>query len=359
MPKNTRQFVRLRRVHHQFSQVTAVQTMTHGGPSPRGFLEVPANTPEVKIGSIFRNGQPPAELISGIPVGAAVTGFEGMGDSIYMRGPLKKLLAREGTIYLTNPWPQFFWDMPSVKMVRPTECALRTQMENANSMPDSVWHAEPPGLRWYEYKYNNDQLRQGKTPITTFMEQFRVADPIDFSLSTNPVWMTRRIAELPRPIGIVHPPSVRREWTNTARNPKMEYLQTVIDSRPDIFWVSVGWLKDGQEWPDGAPLSGIRQSFDHGELSMTEVLALVSVAKITLCGPSFPLPVSAALGTPVFCVFGGSIPPRCLVDPRMGRHAGYAAPEPFCECFSNDHACNKIIDRERVLNEFRRLMALP
>lgn len=359
MRNNIRQFVRFKRVAHDLSEVVTVQTVAHGGAPPSGFLAIPAGSLEVKIGTKFRHGQPRVESISGMPAGVAVTGFEGMGDSIYMRAALKKLLAREGTVYLTNPWPQFFWDLSSVKMVKPTTCTLRTQMENVNSVPGSTWQSEPPGLRWYSYWYDNDALSRGKTPITTFMEQLCVADPIDFSMPANPLWMTRRIQDLPRPIGVVHPPSARAEWHNTSRNPRMEYLQAVINERSDIFWVSVGWTKDGQEWPDGAPLTGIAKNFDHGELSITEVATLISIAEIVLCGPSFPLPLSAALGTPVLCLFGGSVPPRCLVDSRMGKHVGYVAPEPFCACFSNDHACSKILDQAHVLSEFRRLMALP
>jgi hypothetical protein len=339
------------------SKVVAVQTLAHGGPGPRGFLEVPSATPPLSIGSIYRNGRPPSPTISQIPLGAAVTGFEGMGDTVYMRGPLKKLLAREKLVYLTNPWPQFFWDLPDVKMVRPTGCTLRTQVENINAMPESTWCDEPPGLRWFQYSYHNDLLSRGATPISVFMSQFAVTDPIDFSLPVNPRWMTARIASLPRPLAVVHPPCVRSEWPNPSRNPRMEYLQAVLDDRRDLHWVSVGWTQAGKEWPDGEPLRGVGTHFDHGELSIEELCALIGAARLVLCGPSFPLPLSAALGTPVLCIFGGSMPPRCLVDPRMGRRVGYAAPEPFCACFSHSHNCNKIIDPNTVHRELRRLMA--
>jgi hypothetical protein len=348
---NIRQFVRLKRVTSDLSQAVTVQTASYGCLPPNGFLAVPPGSLAVAIGTKFRHGQPRAESISVIPAGAAVTGFEGMGDTIYMRAALKKLVEREGTIYLTNPWPQFFWDMPSVKMVKPTTCTLRTQMENVNSLPADTWHAEPPGLRWYEYKYSNEQYGQGKTPLTTFMGQFGVTDPIDFSLPKNSAWMTRRLSELQRPIGVVHPPSVRSEWANTARNPLVEHVQLAMDQRPDLSWVSVGWNKDGHEWPDGGPLTGVYRGFERGELSISEMLALVGMASLVVCGPSFTLPMSAALGVPALCIFGGSVPPWCLVDPRMGAHVRYAAPEPFCACFSHDHACQKHIPKERLLRE--------
>lgn len=355
---SVRQFVRLRAISEAFSQVIAVQKTSAGGVAPRGFLPLPIGSPDVRTGSLFRNGQPPLPPISVIPQGAAVSGFEGMGDTIYMRGPLKKLLEREKVVYLTNPWPQFFWDLPGVKMVRPTGCTLRTQVENIKAAPPEVWCDEPPGLRWYEYKYDNTRLSQGMTPITTFMGQFLVPDPIDCSMRANPAWSTNRTEGLPRPLGIVHPPSVRSEWHNTARNPRIEYIQAVIDERRDLHWVSVGWMKEGVEWTDGGELRGIHTRFDHGELSITEVCSLIAEAKLMLCGPSFPLPLSAALGTPVMCIFGGSVPPRCLVDPRMGLHVGCAAPEPFCACYSSDHDCHKIVDLNIVHRELRRISVL-
>lgn len=352
-----RRYVKLKPLDRVHSQVVVEISGNGKGGPPAGYIEVPANVPDSRVGTTFRNGFQFSAPIMIRNDAVAVAGFEGLGDTVYMRGPLKKLVEREKTVYLTTPWPQLFWDMPGVKPVRP-DTILRTQAENTNRVDPSIWHQEPPGLRWYEYKYDNDRLARGQTPITAFMEQLCVSDPIDFSMAVNPAWISKWMLELPRPIGIVHPPVVRSEWTNTSRNPKMEYLQDVVSSRKDIYWISVGWEKPGQEWLDGPPLGGVQKRFDHGELQITEVIALVKLASLVLCGPSFPLPMSAAIGTPVLCLFGGSLPPRCLVDPRMGAHVGYVAPQPFCACFSAGHACNKNLDKNNVIGEIQRLLSV-
>lgn len=283
----------------------------------------------------------------------AVDGFRGFGDTIYMRPALLKLLERHSTVYLTTAWPQLFWDIPDIACVRPASMNLRTQAQNMNRMGPGVYHPLPPGLKRYVYRYYMREMMKGHSPIVTFMGQFRVEDPVEFRIPVNPEWRRPWMEDLPRPLGIVRAPSVRREWPNSSRNPHPEYMQRLVDAAPEIKWVSVGHLSEGAEWTAGPPLKGLVKSFDHGELSTEELAALVGRADIVLTPPCFLLPLGAAMGAPTFCVFGGSVPPPILIDRRMGPKVGHVAPQPFCSCFQMSHRCNLTISSEQLRDTFR------
>jgi len=283
----------------------------------------------------------------------AVDGFRGFGDTIYMRPALLKLLEKYGTIYLTTAWPQLFWDQRDIAPVRPSKMNLRTQAANMNKQGPGVYHAQPPGLKRFVYRYYMREMMKGHSPLVTFMGQFRVGDPVDFRIPVNPEWRRPWMDDLPRPLGIVRTPTVRREWPNSSRNPHPEYTQRLIDAAPEVKWISVGHLSEGAEWSAAPPLKGLYKSFERGELSTEELCALTAQADIALTPPCFLLPLGAAMGTPTFTLFGGSVPPNVLIDRRMGPKMGYAAPQPFCACFQMGHKCNREIPAVQLRDTFR------
>jgi hypothetical protein len=218
----------------------------------------------------------------------------------------------------------------------------------------AIWHHPPYGAREMAAAYGMDTFRAGMSILAAFMNRLRVTDPVDFSLTVDPSWAPDWLKDVPRPFGVVHPPSVRREWMNQSRNPKPEYIQQLIDARPDVHWISVGFNAPGQEWYEGPPLRGIARRFDNGELTTTQLLAVLGRADLAVSAPCWLLPAAAALKTPLFCVFGGSIPPQLLIDPRMGGTVKAVAPVPFCACFHNDHNCFKSISMGALLMEWSR-----
>lgn len=286
--------------------------------------------------------------------GVVVNGPEGFGDTIYMRPAIRKLAEKYEAVFVRTPWPQVFWDILNARPSRPEAIFYRTQNANAAAVDPMIWHYPPGGLPQLAGFYGMDQFRAGMTITAAFLQSFKVHDPVDFSLKVDPAWEPAWLKELPRPYGIVHPPSIRREWMNVSRNPRPDYIQAVIDARPDIHWVSIGFNVHDQEWYEGPPLHGVARRYDNGELSVEQLLALLGRADVAVSGPCWLLPAAAALGTPLFCIFGGSIPPQLLIDPRMGGPVKAVAPIPFCPCFQNDHNCNKSISMGALLMEWAR-----
>lgn len=287
--------------------------------------------------------------------GCVVNGPEGFGDTIYMRPAIKKLAEQWEAVFVRTPWPQVFWDIPKVRPARPHGIFYRTQNANAATVDPMIWHYPPGGLLEMNGFYNMEHFRAGTTIVRAFMQQFRVSDPADFSMKVNPEWEPEWLKDVPRPFGVVHPPSIRREWMNTARNPRPDYIQQVIDSRPDVHWISVGFNVGDQEWYEGGPLRGVARNFDNGELSASQLLAVLGRADLAVSGPCWLLPAAAALGTPLFCIFGGSIPPQLLIDhQRMGTSVVAVHPVPFCPCFQNEHGCNKSISMSALFQAWAR-----
>ncbi|MGH8896999.1 MAG: hypothetical protein ACRDZ4_08270 [Egibacteraceae bacterium] len=285
--------------------------------------------------------------------GVVVHSPEGLGDSIYIRPVVKKLAERYEIVYVRTPWPQLLWDIPKARPVQLARLVYRTQRENVARTSHRLWSSPPPGTPEISGFYYVSHFQAGMTAPAALFQQFSLSGPMDFALKPDPAWEPDWLKHLPRPYGVIHPVSVRAEWVNTSRGPKHEYLQAVIDSRPDVYWITVGFNVKGREWYEGPPLNHIARRFDEGELSLPEVLSLLGNADLAVSGPCFMLPAAAALGTPFFCVFGGSIPPKNLIDPCMGAKIAWVAPQNFCACYVGNHDCRKDISRDVLLHAFK------
>jgi hypothetical protein len=291
------------------------------------------------------------------PARYVVQGFEGMGDTAYMRPVIRAFARRVGGAYVRTPWPEFFWDCPEVMPVKPPVLTYRSQAANTQRADQSQWYVEPWNLAEARCGYDMRVINERHSVLSACANSLAVpeVDLGPFHLPVNPAWERDwECGDIPPQLALVHPPVVRAEWRCPARNPRMEYVQACMDARPDLSWVSVGWLEQTVEWIDGPEPRGLAGRLDGGELvPVSQLLWLLSRARIALCGPSFLLSVAAALGVPVFCVFGGFMSPGCLIDPRMGERVGHVAPEPFCHCMVVDHACNREIGAGRAAAAFR------
>lgn len=298
---------------------------------------------------------PKVSVVTAKPVrGVIVNGPEGFGDTLYLRAAIRRLAEQWDAVFVRTPWPQLFHDIPKARPARPSGIFYRTQNVNVSRVPPAIWSYPPGGLAELPGIYNVGHFRAGTGILSSLMKQLKVTDPVDFSLTVDPTWEPEWLKDVPRPFGIVHPPSIRREWLNTARNPRPEYVQAVLDTRQDVHWISVGFNVQGHEWFDGPPLRGIARRFDNGELTANQLLAVLAKADLAVSGPCWMLPAAAALRTPLFCIFGGSIPPQFLVEPRMGGTIKTVSPVPFCACLLNEHTCNKTISLGTLMMEWNR-----
>lgn len=275
-------------------------------------------------------------------------------------------------VYVRTPFPQLYEDQdPSRFWFLPRHSRLNLQERCVDAFR---WWAEEPESGHISHK-TCFWMSGVNSPIGCLTDRFLFdsgLDSVDFSMPIMHNWMLPAI-DLMRRLGInssgnrgkrvciVKRPTLRNEWYCPARNPRIEYLQEIIDYlHEDYVFISVADLRDGEEWLDGE-LSGIQFEFHAGEIDVWTLLGLVSLADLSICTQSFFVPFALATGSTCFCVYGGFGGPWRYISRWMDTSRfGYAAPDPFCDCGKMEHRCHKEIPQlmDTFKNFHDRMLAL-
>jgi len=306
-------------------------------------------------------------------------GCYGFGDNFYQRPLIRHLAQRYREVYVRTCLPEAYWDIPGVRFIQPGLMHLRTQLNHIQKYHLTSYSIPPAGsarLDWSAFTplyggVGPSGAIQRNTPRElSNAECVRTKGELpeyDFSFPVKEEWILaakKIIQELPltgKKLCLVRPPTLRREWLASSRNPKMEYYQLLLDRfGKDYFFLSLADLKPGEEWIDGPPLRGVDKEFHNGELPLTTIFGLVKLADMTLCYPGFLMLVAIAERTKCFCLFGGMQKPEILLDRQMGlERFAYAAPDPFCFCLNMTHDCHKELDKEEIIRKFEKLDRQP
>jgi hypothetical protein len=155
------------------------------------------------------------------------------------------------------------------------------------------------------------------------------------------------------PIGgryiVVRPPTIRQEWHAASRNPHPGYIGQAADAlRKHFKVISVADVDPPREvFVD--PHIEADEYFHRGQLSIEQLLSLVSGAAGCVGGVGWVLPACVAYRTPLFLIYGGCLGhngPQRILDPRLDTTNLYGAmPDEPCHCTSSTHACAKSVSR--------------
>lgn len=263
-------------------------------------------------------------------------GMYGLGDCLFERGFVRNLPGS----YLTTPWPELFSDL-DVKCVRPST-SLRTQRKNIRAS-GYRWHFPPRYARTVRISYSPADLVSGSI-VTAMMGHFGVEPTFDLpDFGPSPIRCNK-------PVAIVRPVTVRREWMNPARSPRPEYVNQAarILRTKGFHVVSIADIQEGQEWLVGDPPEA-DEYYHKGELSVTQLLAAIQHAAVVVGGVGWIVPACIAAGTPLYVILGGNgghNAPEKITDKRYMnlKRVGWAKPERFCMCSNNNHQCEKTIN---------------
>lgn len=152
-----------------------------------------------------------------------------------------------------------------------------------------------------------------------------------------------------KPIALIRPTTERIEWHNSARGPLNEYVDCVAKILACRGWhvVSVADTEAGFEWiTDAEPFA--HQKLHHGELTISQMLALVQCADIVVTGVGVVMLAAIAYKRPTICLQGGCggnnhhskvTDNSCMDLSRMA----FIYPDNYCRCQAMKHNCNKII----------------
>lgn len=275
-----------------------------------------------------------------------VQGMMGLGDNIYQRAVIRELVD-DYAVLLETAWPQLYADLP-MRCVEPIT-TLRTQTKNINAWSKVKGWSAPPVHLW---PTRISYAGQDGTVLEALCKELDVyAEHLTFDLP-----MFTKDRERP-PYIVIRPATVRREWPAAARNPLPQYLAMAAAMLRDHFHiVSVADLSPGVE--DALlPLPVADETLHAGELSVSELLALVQGAAAVVGGVGWLVPAAVAAQVPMLLIYGGwgnDNGPQRIFDERMS--AGLVeqfVPQRFCRCRDGDHGCDKTIDNfERRLRHW-------
>lgn len=294
-------------------------------------------------------------------------GAMGLGDNFYQRPVIKDILKSYKTVYLTTAFPEVYWDFPNMKFVRPEGLNLRTQKKHVKGLDRAMWSDKPKNadvIKWAQVGPTANHAPYNR--IQTKYIELEDREDFDFTFPVRNEWIKaaeKVIADLPlngKKLCIIRRPTIRREWPCSARNPKIEYYQLLINEYKDeYFFISIADIEKKEEWFSGS-LKGIDKGFDKGELPLTTILALIKIAAMTITYPCLFMIAAIATQAKCFCIFGGVASPDNILRKNFGlRNFSHVAPDPFCNCNMPAHKCNKEIPEKEVLEKFKELKDRP
>lgn len=275
--------------------------------------------------------------------GTIFHGMHGLGDNIYQR-PFVRAAAQRGPIFLNTSWPELYSDIPNVHFIKPNTL-LRTQCKNV-ARTRRRWVAAPIGADVLRVSYGARDLEAGS--ILQYMEsRIPLNGPLVMDLPPTPKGYRPPWPATGKPIAVVRPVTVRTEWTNTARNPKPEYIALLARSLARTHTVvTVADISPPHE-VGVEPLPVGHMEFVKGELSVVDLIELCRAAAVLVGGVGWLVPMALALNKPAGIVLGGHGAhnrPEVITDPRIKHQIDFAQPDNFCQCSNMRHDCDKTIE---------------
>lgn len=277
------------------------------------------------------------------PIGATIIrGMRGLGDNINQRAFIKEL---GFPVLLDTPWPELYEDLPGVSFL---ECytPLRTQIKNIARQPVGRFLSmDPTGYVELNVQYGSIDLRT-MSILQKLSNLFGKIKPKDFDL---PAFEFPSQIVTDKPIAVIRPATIRKEWPAASRNPDPKYLyQASVKLREaGFFIVSICDLEEGKEWLLGeAPVADIQ--FHKGELNVRELLGLVRGSSVVVGGHGWLTHAALSYKKPMFIIaggFGGDNAPHKVADPLFldTSYLTWAIPDNYCLCSIMAHECVKEI----------------
>lgn len=256
-----------------------------------------------------------------------VSGHKGYGDNLYMR-PFVQALRERDEVTIATPWPELH---PGCRYVR-TGTSLRHAERNEAQHND--YGPAPKGAREIHLEYVSAAPRL--SIMQALSEKAGVScDTLSLPAKPEPY--------LPGPYAVFHPPTIRQEYKNPARNPDPASFRFLLDEvqkyMPLIAFADLrGEQVEGEYAYDRGHMNG--------QMPLHRLPGLLKAATLVITSPCFMLPMAMSVGARTIAMFGGYWEPSVLIPP--GNEVTVLAPEPFCKPCHQTHTCKKEIERERI-----------
>ncbi|THD46634.1 hypothetical protein ERD95_15725 [Enterobacteriaceae bacterium ML5] len=275
-------------------------------------------------------------------------GMHGIGDNINQRCFIKALSQAGKEVWLKTPLPELYAGIPNLHFVK-SYTRLRTQKKN--ELTSTVrFRREPVGIPQKRIFYGNRHMLDGGI-FDAMEKQFGIA-PVKMDL---PHFQFPDLT-LPtdKPLAVIRPTTERTEWHNASRGPLNKYVDEVsrMLAARGFYVISIADNEPGQEWiPDLEPFA--HEKLHNGELSITQMLALVERADIVVTGACVISHAAMAYERPTIFIQGGNggnnhhskiTDSRCMDLSKTL----FIYPDNYCRCQQMKHDCDKTISNLAV-----------
>lgn len=257
-----------------------------------------------------------------------IRGMMGLGDNFYQR-PIIGELSKSRKVILTTPWPQIYVGLKNVECF-PLRCSLRMQKRNAEQFPfpNSVLQRGQK-LNYTSYLHSGNSIWMGLCKSVSM-------DPEKY-------WLAAETLKNRKPIAVVRPATIRKEWIAASRNPKQKYIQYAVDylkaSRLTVIVVAA--IEKGEEWWDGDPIQNADKYYINGELGFVELWKLFAQATIVVSPVGFAAPMGMYNSVPTVIIHGGcgGYNNPSIIDAPTWMSLIHVVPKKYCMC--KTHYCSK------------------
>lgn len=294
-----------------------------------------------------------------------IKSYYGFGDNIWIYPFIKEACIQHKEVYLETFFPFIFHALPNIKFVKPIGGrTLRTCNEIARSYPESFWTSKPIDIETLRFPYYLSEFRKNKNLVQCFNEGINISTKkIDYTLPLKNEWIENAKQILNnintnKKICLIKLPSDRRDWKNSARIPKPEYFQYLINKYKDeYYFISIGNRKTEIYIKD---LDNIDLRFENEELSLTTIMGLTSLTDMIITYNCFFYPLGLSLKTKTFVISGGYTDPKMYTDfDRVDtKYLKVINPNNQCMCINRVHYCPKDIDLNYLDEKFQELSRL-
>jgi hypothetical protein len=296
-----------------------------------------------------------APLQTGKP-SIVIEGMLGIGDCLHQRGFISDLMEKY-EVSLESPHFLMYHDLIERGLqvyLRDTRLhAQRKTIEREKHLfAQGRPHANLVRRKIGYHKTEIDRFGSITEAIYGMTQLLPPKSQIDFSMPVKQEWrdgmaayMKEKIGERPdKPILIYRPPTLRREWDGSQRNPDLQAYAAIFNHltrNDDFFVISIADLAPGKEWIVG-PEQDADVKWHAGELDFQTLAALFEAADLIVSSAGFAPVLAQAVGAPCIPVYGGRESYRTTeragewLAPTLG-----IDPDRPCDCHSRAHGCSR------------------
>lgn len=310
-------------------------------------------------------------------------GMHGIGDCLIqapVAGQLSNHWGSRGLskILLRTPWPQLYRKWDNLKFLPPKGCEhLNHAMTNVDQCPGYYFQDEP--LKGEVTRLPLGRPTAHKDGIS-FYEAFAkifedaMGMPLpetDYSIEVPDIWKrAARMQAMPaieragtKKIVALNLPTLMKSPCFKSRLPSPQIVVDVVRMIHEaghfvVSFASTGggeWIV-GQRTSETDVLPGERAYEADYDLIDTfdcieELLGFIAQVDAVITPVSGIQQIAIATRTPCLTIYGGHLANHHIVDERMGLDIyRYLAPDPFCNCHQDDHACYKDIPASVIVD---------